>query len=63
MRTIIQGVYCGLSTASDVFLIFTTHYCKGFEKTGILLHEYSKYTILHTPLFFRRVVNVVFAVG
>ena len=62
MRTIIQGAYCGLSTASDVFLIFTTYYCKGYEKKGVLLHEYSKYTILHTPLF-RRVVNVVFAVG
>ena len=32
------------------------HYCKGYDKKEVLLHEYSQSVIIHAP-HFRRVLN------
>ena len=61
-----QGVYCGLSTATEVFLIFTTwlYQCSCnydaiayLEQRGVLQQEYFHPTILPSP-HFRWVVNI-----
>ena len=61
-----QGVYCGLSTASEVFLIFTTQLYQYFsvfflfalfsDEPEVFLPKYSQTAILH-PANFLRVVN------
>ena len=61
-----QGVYCDLSTASEVFLIFTTtpyQYFSVFflfalfsDEPELFLPKYSQTAILHAA-HFRRVVN------
>ena len=62
-----QGVYCGLSTASEVFLIFTTQLYQYFsvfflftlfsDEPDVFLPKYSLTEILHAA-HFRRVVNL-----
>ena len=66
-------VYCGLSTASEVFLIFTTQlyqYFSGFllfalfsDKPEVFFPKYSQTAILHTSHFRRVVISycVVFS--
>ena len=59
-------MYCGLSTASEVFLIFTTQLYQYFsvlllfalfsDEPEVFLPEYSQTAILHAS-HFRRVVN------
>ena len=46
-----QGVYCGLSTASEMFLISTTQLYKYFPACLFLIARSSnlKYSFLHTP--------------
>ena len=61
-----QGVYCGLSNASEVFLIFTTQLYQYFsvfslfalsiDEPEVFLPEYSQSAILHAA-HFRGVVN------
>ena len=61
-----QRVYCGLSTASEVFLIFTTQLYQYFSvfllfalfsyEPEVFLPEYSQTAILHAA-HFRKVVN------
>ena len=60
------GEYCGLSTASEVFLIFTTQLYQYFsvfllfvlfgDKPEVFLPKYSQTAILHAA-HFQRVVN------
>ena len=67
-----QGVYCGLSTASEVFLIFTTRlyqYSSVFslfalfsEEPEVFLPKYSQTAILHAA-HFRRVVKCIVEVS
>ena len=59
----IQGVYCGLNTASVVFLIFYTSILVCFflfapfsEESEVFVSKYSQTAIQHAA-FFRRVVN------
>ena len=64
-----QGVYCGLSPASEVFLIFTTQlyqYMSVFlvfvlitEEPEVVLPKYPQTAILHAA-HIRRVVNSAF---
>ena len=59
-----QGAYCGLSTASEVFLIFTTHLNQYFsvfllfalfsDEPEVFLPKYSQTAILYAA-HFRRV--------
>ena len=59
-----HGVYCGLGTPSEVFLIFTTHLHQYFsvfllfarfsDEPEVFLPKYSKTAILHAA-HFRRV--------
>ena len=61
-----QGVYCGLSIASEVFLIFTTQlyqkssvffpYALFTDEPEVFLPKYPQTAILHAA-HFRRVVN------
>ena len=61
-----QGVYYGLSTASEVFLIFTTQLYQSFsvfclsalfgDEPEVFLPKYSQTAILHAA-HFRRVVK------
>ena len=60
-----QGVYCGLSTASKMFLIFTTQVYKHFrvflfllvsDEPEVFLPKYSQTAIPHAA-HFRRVVE------
>ena len=61
-----QRVYCGLSTASEVFLIFTTQLCKYLsvfflfasfsDEPEVFLPKYFQAAILHASHFLR-VVN------
>ena len=61
-----QGVYCGLSTASEVFPIFTTQLYQYFsvfllfalfsDEPEVFLPKYSQTAILHAA-HFRRVVK------
>ena len=61
-----QGVYCGLTTASEVFLIFTTQLYQYFsvfflfalfsDEPEVFLPKYSQTAIRHAA-HFRRVVN------
>ena len=44
-----QGAYCGLSTASEVFLIFTTQLYQYFSCFLIALCMSIKYSFLNTP--------------
>ena len=67
-----QGVYCGLSTASEVFLIFTTQLYQYFsvfflfaliiDAPEVFLPKYSQTAILHAA-HFRRVVNDIAKAG
>ena len=62
-----KEVYCGLSTVSEVFLIFTTLIYQFFhcvflfalfsDEPEVFLHKYSQMAILHAA-HFRRVVNM-----
>ena len=62
-----QGVYCGLSTASEVFLIFTTQLYQYFslfllfalfsDEPEVFLPKYSQTAILHAAHFRRVVIN------
>ena len=64
-----KGVYCGLSTASEVFLIFTTQlyqYVSVFvlfvlfsDEPEVFFPKYSQTAIFHAP-HFRWVVNTFF---
>ena len=58
-----QGVYCGLSTASEVFLIFTTQlyqfssviflFALSSDKPEVFLSKYSQAAIPHAAHFWR----------
>ena len=58
-----QGVYCGLSTASEMFIYFTTQLCQYFsvfflfalvsDEPEVFLPKYSPTTILHAAHFWR----------
>ena len=62
-----QGVYCGLSTASEMFLIFTTQLYQYFsvfflfapfsDEPEVFLPKYFETAILHAAHFLR-VVNI-----
>ena len=62
-----QGVYCGLSTASEVFLTFTTQLYQYFnvfflftlfsDQPEVFLPKYSQTAILHAPRFQRVVIS------
>ena len=63
-----QGVYCGLSSASEVFLVFITQLYQYFsayflfalfsDEPEVFLPKYSQTAILHAPRF-QMVVNVL----